>query len=175
MGDMRLSRLPAVLVAAVLLAGVASCATTVDGSGTVASDVVSGGPTPTSDDPSGSPTSESPTPDPTSASPTANPVKTRELALCVLERAAITSINSQFNASKNRTGQIKILKSGVTTIKGHITRSALPASDGIRSSGQGVLDQLNKLATAASGGNSPSTTPYNAATQKFQKACNSIS
>lgn len=175
MGDMRLSRLPAVLVAAVLLAGVASCATTVDGSGTVASDVVTGAPTPTSDGPSGSPTSSSPTPDPTSASPTANPVKTRELALCVLERAAIASVNSQFNASKNRAGQIKILKSGVTTIKGHIIRSALPASDGIRSSGQGVLDQLNKLATAASGGNSPSTTPYNAATQKFQKACNSIS
>lgn len=177
MGDMRLSRLPAVLVAAVLMAGVASCASTVDGTGTIASDVVTGGPTPTggSDDPSGSPTSESPTPEPTSASPTADPVKTRELTLCVLERAAITSINSQFNGSKNRAGQIKILKSGVTTIKGHITRSALPASDGIRSSGQGVLDQLNKLATAASGGNSPSTTPYNAATQKFQKACNSIS
>jgi hypothetical protein len=172
---MRLSRLPAVLVAAVLMAGVASCATTVDGSGTIASDVVTGGPTPTSDDPSGSPTSESPTPDPTSASPTANPVKTRELALCVLERAAITSVNSQFNASKNRAGQIKILKSGVTTIKGHVTRSALPAADPIRSSGQGVLDQLSKLATAASGGDSPSTAPYNTATQKFQKACNTIS
>lgn len=177
---MRLSRLPAVLVAAVLTAGVASCATSVDGSGTIASDVVTGGPTPTSTDsssadPSESAASESPTPDPTSASPTVDPVKTREVALCVLERAAITSINSQFNASKNRSGQIKILKSGVTTIKGHITRSSLPASDTIRSTGQGVLDQLNKLATAASGGNSPSTTPYNAATQKFQKACNSIS
>ncbi len=174
---MRLSRPPAVLVAAVLMAGVASCATTVDGSGTIASDVVTGGPTPTgtSNDPSGSPTSESPTPDPTSASPTPNAVRTRELALCVLERAAIASINSQFNASKNRSGQIKILKSGVTTIKGHITRSALPAADSIRSSGQGVLDQLGKLATAAGGGSSPSTTPYNTATQKFQKACNSIS
>jgi hypothetical protein len=172
---MRLSRPPAVLVAAVLLAGVASCATTVDGTGTIASDVVTGGPTPTAGDPSGSTASESPTPDPTSASPTADPVKTREMALCVLERAAIASINSQFNASKNRAGQIKILKSGVTTIKGHITRSSLPGTDPIRRSGQGVLDQLNKLATAASGGNSPSTTPYNAATQKFQKACNSIS
>jgi hypothetical protein len=176
---MRLSRLPAALVAAVLLAGVASCATTVDGSGTIASDVVTGGPTPTggSGDPSVDPTSDSPTPtpDPTTASPTADPVRTRELALCVLERAAILNINNQFNASKNRSGQIRILKTGVTTIKGHLTRSALPASDPIRASGQGVLDQLTKIANAAAGGSSPSTTPYNAATQKFQKACNSIS
>lgn len=180
MGDMRLSRLPAVAVAAVLLAGIASCAATVDGTGTIASDVVTGGPTPSSsssssDDPTSSPTSDTPTPDPTSASPTADPVRTRELALCVLERAAIANINSQFNASKDRAGQIKILKSGVTTIKGHITRSALPSSDSIRRSGQGVLDQLNKIATAASGGSSPSTAPYNSATQQFQKACNGIS
>jgi hypothetical protein len=180
---MRLSRLPAVLVAAVLLAGVASCAATVDGSGTIASDVVTGGPTPsgTSDDPTGTPepsessSSDSPTPDPTTAGPTPNPARTRELTLCVLERAAIASINSQFNASKSRSGQIKILKTGVTTIKGHLTRSALPASDPIRASGQGVLDQLSKIANAAAGGSSPSTTPYNSATQKFQKACNSIS
>lgn len=185
LGDMRLSRLPAVLVAAVLTAGVASCATTVDGSGTIASDVVTGGPAPTATssggtgDPTASPTSDpptsTPTPDPTTASPTANPVRTRELALCVLERAAIASINSQFNAAKNRSGQITVLKSGATTIKGHITRSALPASDAIRRSGQGVLDQLARLATAASGGSSPSTAPYNLATKNFQTACNSIS
>ncbi|HEY6744105.1 MAG TPA: hypothetical protein VI357_00160 [Mycobacteriales bacterium] len=179
---MRLSRLPAVLVAAVLMAGIASCATTVDGSGTIASDVVvTGGPAPSgtpddpSESPSGSAASDSPAADPTSASPTPNAVRTRELTLCVLERAAIASINSQFNASKTRSGQIKILKSGVTTVKGHITRSALPASDPIRSAGQGVLDQLSKIATAAAGGGSPSTTPYNAATERFQKACNSIS
>jgi hypothetical protein len=189
LGDMRLSRLPAVLVAAVLMAGIASCAATVDGNGTIASDVVTGGPTPsgTSDDPSGSvdpsesadpsgsSTSDSPTPDPTTAGPTADPVKTRELTLCVLERAAIAGINSQFNASKTRSGQIKILKSGVTTIKGHVTRSALPASDPIRGAGQGVLDQLSRIATAAAGGGAPSTAPYNTATLKFQKACNSIS
>lgn len=181
LGDMRLSRLPAVLVAAVLTAGVASCAATVDGTGSIASDVVTGGPTPTgapsggSDDPTASPTSDTPTPDPTTASPTADPVKTRELALCVLERAAIASINSQFNASKNRSGQVRILKSGVTTIKGHISRSSLPAGDSIRRSGQGVLDQLSKLADAAGGGSSPSTTPYNTATRSFQTACNSIS
>ncbi|HST66073.1 MAG TPA: hypothetical protein VLM05_12865 [Mycobacteriales bacterium] len=176
---MRLSRLPAVLVAAVLLAGIASCATTVDGTGTIASDVVTGGVTPSGDpSSSGSPEpggSESPTAEPTSASPTADPAKTRELALCVLERAAIATVNRQFNDSKNRSGQIKILKSGVTTIKGHISRSSLPTTDPIRRSGQGVLDELSKLATSASGGSSPSTTPYNQATQKFQKACNAIS
>jgi hypothetical protein len=176
LGDMRPSRLPAVLVAAILTAGIASCATTVQGSGTIAPDVVTGGATPsaTSDDPGTSPSTD-PSTDPTSASPTPDPVKTRELALCVLERAAIANINSQFNASKNRTGQIKILKSGVTTVKGHISRSSLPATDPIRRAGQGVLDQLSRLATAASGGSSPSTTPYNTATQKFQQACNGIS
>jgi hypothetical protein len=182
---MRLSRLPAVLVATVLMAGIASCATTIEGSGTIAAGVVTGGPTPTEtsddDDPSTSPsptaepTSDSPTPDPTTASPTANPVRTRELTLCVLERASIASINSQFNASKDRSGQVKVLRSGVTTIKGHITRSALPATDGVRRAGQSVLDQLSRLATAAGAGGSPSTTPYNAATGQFQKACNGIS
>jgi hypothetical protein len=184
---MRLSRLPAVLVATVLMAGIASCATAIEGSGTIAAGVVTGGPTPTAtsddDDPSTSPsasptaepTSDSPTPDPTTADPTANPVRTRELALCVLERASIASINSQFNASKDRSGQVKILKSGVATIKGHIGRSSLPAGDGIRRTGQAVLDQLGRLATAAGAGGSPSTAPYNAATSQFQKACNGIS
>ncbi len=178
---MRLSRLPAGLVAAVLMAGLASCSTTIEGSGTIASDVVTGGPTPTgtADDPSGSPTpdptSDSPTPDPTTASPTPSPVRTRELALCVLERAAIANVNTRFNASKERSGQIKILRAGATTIRGHLSRSGLPATDSIRRSGQGVLDQLSRLATDAAGGNSPSTRPYNAATEGFQKACNSIS
>lgn len=182
LGDMRLSRLPAVLVATVLMAGIASCASTIEGSGTIAAGVVTGSPTSTatSDDnpstsPTPDPTSDSPTPDPTTAAPTANPVRTRELALCVLERASIATINSQFNASKDRSGQVKILKSGVTTIKGHLSRSALPGTDGIRRAGQSVLDQLSKLATAASAGGSPSTAPYNAATGQFQKACNGIS
>ena len=42
---MRLTRPPAALVSALLLAGVASCATTIQGSGTIASDVVTGAPT----------------------------------------------------------------------------------------------------------------------------------
>jgi hypothetical protein len=176
---MRLSRLPAGLVAAVLMAGIASCSTTIDGSGTIASDVVTGGPTATPDDSSGSatpdPETDSPTPEPTTASPTPNPAKTRELALCVLERAAIANVNTRFNAAKDRSGQIKILRDGTTTIRGHLSRSGLPAADGIRRSGQAVLDQLTRLATAAAAGSSPSTSPYNKATQQFQKACNSIS
>jgi hypothetical protein len=178
---MRLTRLPAVLVAAALLAGIASCATAIEGSGSLASDVVTGGPTPTAtsgdptEDPTPDPTTDSPTPEPTVPTPTANPVATRERALCVLERAAISTINAQFNKSKERDAQIQILRTGATTIRGQISRSGLPGADGIRRSGQGVLDQLNRLATDASGGNSPSTNAYNLATQRFQKACNSIS
>jgi hypothetical protein len=183
---MRLTRLPAVLAAAALLAGIASCATAIEGSGSLASDVVTGGPTPTAtsgdptEDPTTDPTTDS-TPDPTTDSPipeptvTANPVATQERALCVLERAAISTINGQFNKSKDRDTQIQILRTGATTIRGQIGRSGLPGTDGIRRSGQSVLDQLNRLATDASGGNSPSTNAYNVATQKFQKACNSIS
>jgi hypothetical protein len=171
---MRLTRLPAVLVAAALLAGIASCATAIEGSGSLASDVVTGGPTPTatSDDPTGDRTTASATPDPV---PTTNPVTTRERALCVLERAAISTTNSQFNKSTERDAQIQILRTGARTIRGQISRSGLPGTDSIRRSGQGVLDQLTRLATDASGGNTPSTNAYNVATQKFQKACNSIS
>jgi hypothetical protein len=180
---MRLTRLPAALVAAALLAGIASCATTIDGTGTVASDVVTGGPTPTAgsdpgstDDPAPSPTSDpattSPAPDPT---PTTSAITVRERALCVLERAAIATINTSFNGSKERSAQIKILRTGSTTIGGQISRSGLPATDTIRRSGQAVLDQLNRLVKDASGGSSPSTNAYNTATQKFQTACNSVS
>jgi|1186.fasta_scaffold572232_2 hypothetical protein len=178
---MRLTRLPAALVAAVLLAGIASCATTIDGTGTIASDVVTGAPTPpASSDPSDDPTRD-PTPDATTASPTPAPTPTtnavvvQERALCVLERGAIATINTSFNRSKERTTQIQILRTGATTIRGQISRSGLPGGDGIRRAGQGVLDQLNRLVSDAAGGNSPSTNAYNMATQKFQKACNSVS
>jgi hypothetical protein len=168
---MRLIRLPAMLVGAALLVGSASCATAIEGSGTLASDVVTGSPTPTAT--SGDPTEE-PTTEPTVPTPTTNPVTTRERALCVLERAAISTTNRQFNKSKERDAQVQILRTGAKTISGQISRSGLPGTDGIRRSGQGVLDQLNRLVTAANGGKSPSTNAYNAATQKFQTACNSI-
>jgi hypothetical protein len=172
---MRLTRLPAALVAAVLLAGIASCATTVEGSGSIASDVVTNGPTPTggSDDPGDGGGSDDPSTTP-SATPTANPVRTRERALCLLERAAITSINTSFNKSKQRSQQIQILKQGAATIGAQLSRSGLPANDVILRSGKSVQIQLSKLFTAANSGDTPSTKAYNAATENFQKACNSI-
>jgi hypothetical protein len=162
---MRLTRLPAALVTAVLLAGAASCATTIEGSGTAAPDLStpSGGPSGSgSDDPSPTPSS------------TVNIVQVRERALCVLERAAITGINTSFNKSKQRTAQIQILKQGAATIGGQLSRSRLPANDGILRAGKAVQTELTKLYTAANGGKSPSTKPYNDATRKFQQACNSI-
>ena len=154
---MRLTRLPAALTSALLLAGVVSCATTIEGSGTIASDVVTGGPDAT------------PTP-----SSTVNAVQIRERALCVLERAAITGINTSFNKSKQRGQQVQILKQGAATISGQLSRSGLPADDAILLAGKAVQIQLAKLSAAASAGKSPSTKPYNDATGKFQRACNSI-
>jgi hypothetical protein len=181
---MRLTRLPASLVSALLLAGAASCATTIEGSGTIASDVVTGGPTPGgsadpsgSSDPNGSSSgggssgSAGPTPTPSS---TVSAVQVRERALCVLERTAITGINTSFNKTKQRSLQVQILKQGSTTLNGQLSRSGLPADDAILLAGKAVQTQLAKLYEAASGGNSPSTKPYNEATVKFQRACNSI-
>ena len=178
---MRLTRLPAALVSALLLAGVASCATTIQGSGTIASDVVTGAPTPGgSADQSGSgPPSGSADPDdsggatPTPSS-TANAVQVRERALCVLERAAITGINTSFNKSKQRSQQVQILKQGAATIGGQLSRSGLPADDAVLRAGKAVQSQLAALYAAANAGKSPSTKPYNDATVKFQRACNAI-
>lgn len=174
---MRLSRLPAALVAGALLTGIVSCAATVEGTGTLAADVATGAPSGsgTPGAPTPEPTAATPTPEPTTASPTADPVQVKRRLLCVLERAAIASVNSQFNKQKNRDAQIRVLKTGATTIRGHIRRSGLPATDRIRRSGQSVLNQLDRLVAEASVGRSPSTTPYNKATQTFQTNCNSVS
>ena len=182
---MRLTRLPAALVSAMLLAGAVSCATTIHGSGTIASDVITGGPTPGgSGDPgtgAGSSPSASSSPDPGGSddpaptpSPTVNAVQIRERALCVLERAAITTINTSFNQSKQRSQQIQILKQGAATIDGQLSRSGLPAGDAIHRAGTAVQTELAKLYAGARAGRSPSTKPYNQATAKFQQACNSI-
>jgi hypothetical protein len=172
---MRLTRLPAALISALLLAGVASCATTVQGSGTIAPDVAAGGSTPNgSADPSASSDpGDSGAPTPT-ASPTVSAVQIKERALCVLERAAITGINTSFNKSKQRSQQVQILKQGAATINGQLSRSGLPADDTIQRAGKAVQVQLAALHAAASAGKSPSTKPYNDATGKFQQACNSI-
>jgi hypothetical protein len=173
---MRLTRLPAALVTALLLAGAASCATTVDGSGAPAADLVTNGPLPSggTDDPTGSPDpggSSSPAP---SASPTVNSVQIRERALCVLERAAIAGINTRFNASKQRSQQIQILKQGAATIGSQLSRSGLPGDDAVLRAGKAVQVQLSALYAAANSGKTPSTKAYNDATSKFQQACNSI-
>lgn len=179
---MRLSRLPAALLAGALLTGIVSCATTVEGTGTIAADVATGGPsgtgtpgTPGTPTPSPEGTTASPAPPPPTASPTTNPIVVKRRLLCVLERAAIAGVNSQFNKQKNRDAQIRVLRSGATTIRGHIRRSGLPGNDRIRRTGQSVLNQLDRLVAEASVGRSPSTTPYNKATQTFQTACNSVS
>ncbi len=175
---MRLTRLPAALISALLLAGVASCATTIQGSGTIDPGVVNGGSTPdgsadpgSSSDPGESAGSTPTTPTP---SPTVSAVQIRERALCVLERAAITGINTSFNKSKQRGQQVQILKQGAATIGGQLSRSGLPADDTILRAGKAVQAQLASLHAAASAGKNPSTKPYNEATAKFQRACNSI-
>lgn len=185
---MRLTRLPAALVSATLLAGAVSCATTIQGSGAIAPDVITGAPTPDGSGDPGSAPGTSPSPgagsspdagggsdDPApTASPTVNAVQIRERALCVLERAAITTVNTSFNRSKERSQQIQILKQGAATIDGQLSRSGLPAGDAILRAGTAVQTQLAKLYAGARSGGSPSTKPYNEATAKFQQACNSI-
>jgi hypothetical protein len=173
---MRLTRLPAALVTALLLAGAASCATTVEGSGTPAADLVTSGPLPSggTDDPTGSPDPGDSSPPTPTASPTVNSVQVRQRALCVLERATIAGTNTRFNDSKQRSQQIQILKQGAATIAGQLSRSGLPGDDAVLRAGKAVQTQLAALYTAANGGKTPSTKPYNDATSKFQKACNSI-
>jgi hypothetical protein len=180
---MRLTRLPAAFVAAALMAGMTACATTITGTGSIAADVVTNGPTPSADagDPSestdpddGDDQGGSASPSPSEPSPTVNSVQVRERALCVLERAAITTINTTFNKAKQRTQQVQILKQGAATIAGQVSRSGLPTSDTVLRAGKGVQTQLSKLSAAASAGQSPSTGPYNTATQNFQKVCNAI-
>jgi hypothetical protein len=101
-------------------------------------------------------------------------VRIRERALCVLERAAIAGINTSFNKSRQRSQQLVILKQGAATLDSQLSRSGLPADDAILRAGTAVQTELAKLSAAASAGKSPSTKPYNDATGKFQRACNSI-
>ena len=171
---MRVSAPPVLLAVALLVAG-AGCARTVEGTGTLAEGVIAGTPTPSgTSDPSGPTGSADPAQTTPAPSPSTDPVLVRQRLLCVLERASITTINSQFNKSRNRDVQLRVLRTGATTIGGHLKRSGLPTGDKIRKPGQGVLDQLNKLVRDASAGGSPSTTPYNEATQRFQQACNAL-
>lgn len=183
---MRLLPGPALVAAAILVGGGAvACAATVEGNGSIAADVVTSSPTPSSSDtgPSGdspSPTdSATPTPTESSSTPTpspsTNPVTVRQRVLCVLEQASIASINNQFNKTKDRAAQVRILGTGVTTINGHLSRSGLPGGDRIRVSGQAVASQLDAFYKGASTGGSPSPSGYNKASTAFQRVCRTIS
>ena len=171
---MRALRLAALVVAIVVGGGVAACSRTVEGTGTLAADATTAGPTPTeteTTEPSPIETTSTPTPTP---SPTTDVRKVRRLALCVRERAAITTTNSTFNKAKTRDGQIAALRTGSRSILATLRQSKLPTSDGVYRSGKAVLDRLNALISSADAGNSPSTTPYNTATTAFSKVCSSI-
>jgi hypothetical protein len=171
---MRASRLAGLVVVAIAVGGgVTACSQAVEGTGTLASDVTAtSGPTPTgTSEPSPTETSDSPTPTP---SPTTDVKKVRRLALCVAERAAITTTNASFNKAKNRDGQISALRKGASSILGSLRRSKLPTGDGVYRSGKAVLDQLNVLVRSADAGNSPSTAPYNKATTAFTKVCGTL-
>ena len=168
---MRVSALAMLLTTVALLGGV-GCATTIEGRGSVAEEVVTVAPTGTATpDPSGSSDPSETTPAPT---PTTDPTLVKERLLCVLERASITSINTEFNKSKKRDSQVRVLRTGAATISGHLRRSGLPAGDKVRKPGQDVLDQLNKLVREAGSGGTPSPAPYNQATQRFQTACSAL-
>ena len=181
---MRLLPAPALVAMAILVGGGAvACAATVEGNGSIAAGVVTSSPTPSPSDTGPSSDSPSPTdsatPTESSSSPTpspsTNPVVVRQRVLCVLEQASIASINNQFNKTKDRAAQVRILGTGVTTIKGHLSRSGLPAGDRIRKSGQAVASQLDAFYKGATGGGSPSTARYNKASKDFQTACTTIS
>jgi hypothetical protein len=181
---MRALRLTAIVAVAIAVGGGAvACSRTVSGTGTLAADAPTttagptGSPTGTAD-PSPTETSSSPTPSPT-ASPTPVSVdearKPRRLKLCVLERGAITSTNSNFNKAKTRDGQISALRNGSRTITTSLRGSKLPTNDRVYVYGKAVLDYLNTLIRGADAGGAPSTAPYNQATTRFQKVCSQIS
>jgi len=179
---MRLLPGPALVAAAILAGGGAvACSTVVEGNGSIAEGVVTSSPSPTGTGSSGDPSSDSPTPSGSSSSPTpsptpsTNPVTVRRRVLCVLEQAAIVSINNQFNKTKDRDAQIRILGKGVTTINGHLSRSGLPGGDRIRAAGQVVATQLTSFYRNASTGGNPNPTGYNKASTAFQKACTTVS
>lgn len=179
---MRLRPGTALVAAAVLVGGGAvGCTTAIEGNGSIAAEVITSLPSPSDTGSSGAPSSDSPSPSESSSSPTpsptpsTDPVSVRRRVLCVLEQASIASINTQFNKTKDRNAQIRILGQGVTTINGHLSRSGLPGSDRIRVSGQAVATQLTSFYKSASAGGNPSPSGYNTASEAFQKACTTIS
>ncbi|MEN3361245.1 MAG: hypothetical protein V7637_5227 [Mycobacteriales bacterium] len=164
-----------VAVAGLLGLGNAACVSTVSGHATAASDLQSPGGLPTGTD---SPTdTASPSGDPTPTdppSPTPDPVKTKEQVTCVLVQATVKSTNDKFNAAKTRDTQVGILTGGRNGVQANLTKSGLAHSDRIYVLGSGIYNELRKLVSSAKAGGSPSTTPYNNATNKFRTACLSL-
>jgi hypothetical protein len=169
-------------IGAALSLGAAACVSTVTGTGTFAAS----GPTPTgtptsTDQPTSAPgtdpstdPSTAPSTETTSPTPTVDPVKTKEQVTCVLVQASVKSTNDKFNAAKTRDQQVSILRSGRLTVKSNLDRSGLPRTDRIYVGGVGIYNELTKLVQGAQKGSSPSTTPYNNATNRFRTACLSL-
>jgi hypothetical protein len=167
---------------AALSLGTAACVSTVTGTGTLAA----GGPTPTggtgtpaSTDPPATGGSTDPSTDPSSTTavpptPTVDPVKTKEQVTCVLVQASVKTTNDKFNAAKTRGQQISILRGGRGTVRSDLDKSGLPKADRIYTAGTGIFNELTKLVQGAEKGSSPSTVPYNNATNRFRTACLSL-
>ena len=172
---MRVIRLLSFAVAAgVLGLGSAACVSTVAGRATAAPGLQTSAAPTGSGAPTGSasPTdSPSPTDPPT---PTVDPVKTKEQVTCVLLQATVKSTNDKFNAAKTRETQISILSGGRNNVLTGLGRSGLPHNDRIYVAGAGIYTELRRLVANAQAGKSPSTTPYNNATNKFRTACLSL-
>jgi hypothetical protein len=172
---MRVIRVVSLAAAAGLLGSTAvACVSTVSGRATLAADAQPSGPAGPTDSPTGTAT---PTDDPSptdTPTPTVDPVKTKEQVTCVLIQATVKTTNDKFNAAKTREAQIGILRGGVNGVQGGLSRSGLARNDRIYVLGGGILNELRKLVTNANRGASPSTTPYNNATNKFRTACLSL-
>lgn len=171
---MRALRLAVLVVVAIAVGGgLAACSQAVTGTGTLAADATgTPGPTPTeTSEPSPTETTASPTPSPT---PTTDPNKVRQLALCVRERATITTTNASFNKAKNRDGQIAALRTGARSTLNNLRQSKLQTGDKVYKAARVIYDQLNRLIRSADAGSSPSTSPYNTATTAFSRTCASI-
>jgi hypothetical protein len=175
---MRVIRVVSLATLAGLLGfGTVACMTTVNGRATLAADAT--GPTglPSSTATSTDPPTASPTGDPSptgSPTPTVDPVKTKEQVTCVLIQATVKTTNDKFNAAKTRETQISILKGGRNNVLSGLSRSGLARTDRIYVLGAGIYNELKRLVGTAESGGSPSTTPYNNATNKFRTACLSL-
>jgi hypothetical protein len=162
-----------VAVAGTVGVGAVACVSTVSGQATLAADAT--GPTATSTDtPTVSPSpSDDPTPSDT-PTPTVDPIKTKEQVTCVLLQATVKTTNDKFNSAKTRDAQITVLRGGASGLRAGLRASGLPHNDRIFVLGNAIFNELSKVVAGADRGASPSTAPYNNATNKFRTACLSL-